>query len=144
MDSCPSDVGLLGEKARCVVPSVRQVHPLIDDKMHQAYDKSGTIEAPPPPPPSLGSMGVPQHNHPPPPNICVEGGRIEFIKLPSDGGYDAVEAKPPMRAVDAPAKALAKITVTRAQQTDDDDSFDQAKVGATTRTDTALSFGSHS
>ncbi|XP_063225383.1 uncharacterized protein LOC134532655 isoform X2 [Bacillus rossius redtenbacheri] len=60
--------------------STRQIHPLCDDKA-QVLAYEATAEAPPPP-----AEPAPA---PPPyllaPNICVEGGRIEFVKAPPGG-----------------------------------------------------------
>lgn len=134
MDS-PVDGGVL-EKPR--LPSVRQVHPICEEKAHhmiQAYDKHCASIEPP--------------AYPLQPNICVEGGRIEFIKLSPDGStgnhYNHVDvvdsALPPITpppppaplAPLAPIRPPAKITVTRSQQTsDDDEKYDVAKVGGTT------------
>lgn len=137
VDSCPVDGGIL-DKPRCVVPSVRQVHPICEEKAHhmiQAYDKH-SIEPP---------------AYPLQPNICVEGGRIEFIKLSPDGStggsyhVDVVDSAPlppitpppppaPLTTI-APIRPPAKITVTRAQQTsDDDEKYDVAKVGGSSVT----------
>lgn len=109
VDSCPVEV--IAEKPRCV----RQVHPVCEEKAHViAYDKRASLDSNPP-------------AYPLAPNICVEAGRIEFIKMPPDGNETETIPTPPLTP-----KLGAKVTVTRAQQTSDDEKFDVAKVGGST------------
>ncbi|GLV32494.1 hypothetical protein CBL_00796 [Carabus blaptoides fortunei] len=104
VDSCPVEV--IAEKPRCV----RQVHPVCEEKAHViAYDKRASLDSNPP-------------AYPLAPNICVEAGRIEFIKMPPDGNEIETIPTPPLTP-----KLGAKVTVTRAQQTSDDEKFDVAK-----------------
>lgn len=121
------------EKPR-LAPSVRQVHPVCDEKVQLlAYDKHSSVEthhpkrpsidlnASPPPYPkraSLDSNPSPAA-YPLAPNICVEAGRIEFIKQCVDGSLESV----------ATPKIDERITVTRGLQTDENEKFDEGKVG---------------
>nr|CAI5860361.1 unnamed protein product [Callosobruchus analis] len=50
---------------------------------------------------------------PPPPNICVEAGRIQFVRRDEDGTAVTAEAA----AVNS--QAVPRVTVTRGLQTDD-------------------------
>lgn len=110
------------------------MHPVCDEKAQLlAYDNNPTLEthhhkrpsidlnsSPPPYPKraSLDSNPSPT-SYPLAPNICVEAGRIEFIKLSPDGAVDSVSTP----------KIDERITVTRGLQTDDEEKYDEAKVG---------------
>lgn len=129
------------EKPR-IASSPRQVHPLCEEKAQLlAYDKRTSLDtnqkrpsidlnASPPPYPKRASL---EANLTSPsgfaitPNICVEGGRIEFIKQSPDGSTNGVVGivTPP-----ATPRIGGRITVTRGQQTsDDEEKFDELKVG---------------
>lgn len=130
------------EKPR-LAPSIRQVHPVCDDKAQLiAYDKRASIagggdrpkrpsldlNASPPPYPkraSLDSNPSPTAAYPLAPNICVEAGRIEFIKQSPDGAPPATPPSTP--------RIGARITVTRGLQTDDVEKCDDVKVGGAKR-----------
>lgn len=133
------------DKPRLVASSVRQVHPVCEDKAQLiVYDKRSSIvvgdSAPKRPPPA--ALSIEANASPPPypkrasldsnpsptsyplaPNICVEAGRIEFIKQSPDGGT----ASPP--STPSTPRIGARITVTRGQQTVDDE-YEEMKVGA--------------
>ncbi|XP_064211325.1 uncharacterized protein LOC661743 isoform X3 [Tribolium castaneum] len=108
-------------------PSVRQVHPVCEDKAHfLAYDKSimelASNDGSPPPYPkraSLDSNPSPTQCYPLAPNICVEAGRIQFIKQEVE---DAVDGLPT-----PPATPRGRVTVTRGLQTDDEELHDSKK-----------------
>ncbi|KAF5281466.1 hypothetical protein FQR65_LT14674 [Abscondita terminalis] len=120
-----------GEKSR-LAPSVRQVHPVCDEKAQLlAYEKHTTLEtvlpkrpnidlndSPPPYPKraSLDSNPSPTA-YPITPNICVEAGRIEFIKQAVEGALESAST----------SKINERITVTRGLQTDEDEKFDDTK-----------------
>ncbi|XP_017769603.1 PREDICTED: uncharacterized protein LOC108557554, partial [Nicrophorus vespilloides] len=125
----------LGE-TRLVAPSVRQVHPVCDEKAQLlAYDKCdggvgggggkrsslGEVNGSPPPYPKRASLeSNPSPTYPLTPNICVEGGRIEFIKPPPEG--DTAATTPTETPPTPPATPrVVRVTVTRALQTDDAD-----------------------
>lgn len=82
-----------------------------------------TNASPPPYPKraSLDSNPSPT-SYPLAPNICVEAGRIEFIKQSPDGSA----ASPP--STPSTPRIGARITVTRGQQTVDDE-YEEMKVG---------------
>lgn len=132
------------DKPRLVASSVRQVHPACDDKAPLiVYDKRSSVvvsdavtKRPPPaaltleanasPPPypkraSLDSNPSPT-SYPIAPNICVEAGRIEFIKQCPDGGT----ASPP--STPSTPRIGARVTITRGLQTVDDE-YEEMKVG---------------
>lgn len=102
-----------------------------------AYDKHPTVDpapkrpsidlnASPPPYPkraSLDSNPSPT-SYPLTPNIIVEAGRIEFVKPTVDGSFESTPTPPTTPRIGG------RITVTRGQQTsDDEESFDDVKVG---------------
>lgn len=124
--------------------SARQVHPVCEDKAQLlAYDKHPNVDpnhqkrpsidlnASPPPYPkraSLDSNPSPT-SYPLTPNIIVEAGRIEFVKPSSDGASTPfVESTPTPPTT---PRIGGRITVTRGQQTSDDEEscFDDVKVG---------------
>ncbi|XP_044754121.1 uncharacterized protein LOC123313336 isoform X2 [Coccinella septempunctata] len=127
------------EKGSRLVPSVRQVHPLLDEKAHPLC---GDIESSPPPYPKRASLDSntsptqcwgafdcdpksPQC-YPLTPNICVEAGRIQFIRHDSSD-TTTQDSTPPASPV-LPRTVEARITVTRGLQTDGDvDQFAEAK-----------------
>ncbi|KAF5292629.1 hypothetical protein FQA39_LY13962 [Lamprigera yunnana] len=127
-----SDINQLESEKPRLAPSVRQVHPVCDEKAQLlAYEKHASLEthhpkrpsidlnASPPPYPkraSLDSNPSPT-SYPITPNICVEAGRIEFIKQTVDGALDSM----------AGTKINERITVTRGLQTDDDEKLDDTK-----------------
>nr|CAH7768123.1 unnamed protein product [Callosobruchus chinensis] len=82
-----------------------QVHPAFDHHALLCYDDKLTVEAAVSPPVPV-SM-------PPPPNICVEAGRIQFVRRDEDGAAVTAEAA----AVNT--QAVPRVTVTRGLQTDD-------------------------
>lgn len=102
----------------------RQVHPLYDEKVHPLC---GDVDASPPPYPkraSLDSNPSPTQcwgydDSPPPqcyplaPNICVEAGRIQFIRKSAESVQDTPPASP------VAPRTEGRITVTRGLQTDD-------------------------
>lgn len=123
-----------------LVPSIRQVHPVCDDKAQLiVFDRRPSVEkkrptldlnASPPPYPkraSLDSNPSPTA-YPLAPNICVEAGRIEFVKQSPDGvvGFPDGVGTPPTTP-----RIGGRITVTRGQQTADEE-FDEAKVSGAT------------
>lgn len=129
------------DKPPRLTQSVRQVHPVCEEKAQiLAYDKRSNIDkvvvqprrptlelngSPPPYPKraSLESNPSPT-SYPLTPNICVEAGRIEFIKPSVDGENDSVRTPP------STPKISGRITVTRGLQTsDDEEKFDDVKVG---------------
>ncbi|GJQ71335.1 hypothetical protein Trydic_g11069 [Trypoxylus dichotomus] len=129
------------EKPR-LAPSARQVHPVCEDKAQLlAYDKHPNVDpnhhqkrpsidlnASPPPYPkraSLDSNPSPT-SYPLTPNIIVEAGRIEFVKPNADGAAPFVESTPTPPTT---PRIGSRITVTRAQQTSDDEEpcFDDTK-----------------
>ncbi|KAL0273005.1 UNVERIFIED_CONTAM: hypothetical protein PYX00_005786 [Menopon gallinae] len=130
-----------------ITSSQRQIHPLFEEKAHLlAYDDVTCKK--PAPTPSLKrspddplskkpseypatSPGSPVAVYHPAPNICVEGGRIEFIKSPSEGSALHANASPlPENGVDKkgsvyqssglPQRKSVAATATRAQQTQAD------------------------
>ncbi|XP_031352012.1 uncharacterized protein LOC116177237 isoform X3 [Photinus pyralis] len=127
-----SDINQLDSDKHRLAPSVRQVHPLCDEKAQLlAYEKPSSLEtnhnnrpsidlnASPPPYPkraSLDSNPSPT-SYPITPNICVEAGRIEFIKQTVDGALESV----------ATTKIDERITITRGLQTDEDEKLDDTK-----------------
>ncbi|KAK4876144.1 hypothetical protein RN001_012566, partial [Aquatica leii] len=127
-----SDINQLDSEKPRLAPSVRQVHPVCDEKAQLlAYEKHTSLEthhpkrpsidlnASPPPYPkraSLDSNPSPT-SYPITPNICVEAGRIEFIKQTVDGALENVVTP----------KIDERITVTRGLQTDDEEKFDDTK-----------------
>ncbi|CAG9862014.1 unnamed protein product [Phyllotreta striolata] len=85
-------------------PQLRQhqVHPVLDVRQTvTCYDKPAAPPAPPTPPPA-GSC------YPLAPNICVEAGRIQFIRQEAEGA----PVPPP------PPDPAARVTVARGAQTD--------------------------
>lgn len=123
-----------------LVPSIRQVHPVCDDKAQLiAYDKRTSLEGDRPKRPSLDLNASPPpypkraslESNPSPtayplaPNICVEAGRIEFVKQSPDG------ASPTLATPPGTPRIGARITVTRGLQTTEDElgAYDEAKVG---------------
>ncbi|XP_018334223.1 uncharacterized protein LOC108743243 isoform X2 [Agrilus planipennis] len=140
------------EKPARISASVRQVHPVCEDKAQVlAYEKDACVVAidsiPPPPPPPVsashrgmiidhcGSSPVSAQTqtfaqyyskrastdsnpspvaYPLTPNICVESGRIEFIKTSVDVATIDAVATPPT----TPNKTQERITVTRGSQTE--------------------------
>lgn len=139
------------EKPR-VTPSVRQVHPVCEEKAQiLAYDKRSSIErnqkhhrpsldinASPPPYPKRASLesNPSPTSYPLAPNICVEAGRIEFIKPAADGASDTTPTPPT-----TPRIGGGRITVTKALQTsDDEEKLDSVKVGGATETNVQFFF----
>ena len=113
----------------------RQIHPVCEEKAQLlAYENNKPAPAAILTPSPALPLEPPSYPAPPPlptypltPNICVEGGRIEFIKTPTD---DPADRKfPPPTPTPAPQQTQ---TVTRAQQTvDEEEKTDIAKVGGT-------------
>lgn len=84
------------------------------------------LNASPPPYPKRASLesNPSPTSYPLTPNIIVEAGRIEFVKPNVDGTYENTPTPP------TTPRMGGRITVTRGQQTsDDEDSFDNIKVG---------------
>lgn len=115
------------------------MHPVCEDKAQiLAYDKRPNIDkvqkrptldlnASPPPYPKRASLesNPSPTSYPLTPNICVEAGRIEFIKPTGDGVLEGVPTPP-----STPKFTTSRITVTRGLQTsDDEEKFDDVKVG---------------
>ncbi|XP_076253350.1 uncharacterized protein LOC143191823 isoform X4 [Rhynchophorus ferrugineus] len=95
----PSDSNSLdGDKPR----SAHQVHPVLDARHLVGYEKTERADTPPPPP---------QRCLPLAPNICVEAGRIQFVK------QDEEPVPPPVNGI---ANA-GRVTVTRGLQTENDE-----------------------
>lgn len=165
MDACPPvtsgpECPVIGEKPRCVpvVPCARQVHPACEDRAHvlHAYDAYDVSVEHHNQHNNHITTSYQQPSYPLAPNICVEAGRIEFIKVPPDGGTVLVDTPPPPSpsppsltqqnnvqtvlpsATPAPKYNNAKVTVTRAQQTSDEEKFDVAKVGGNTISENVL------
>ncbi|KAJ9580374.1 hypothetical protein L9F63_003967, partial [Diploptera punctata] len=114
-------------------PSPRQIHPVCEEKAQLlAYENNKTAPAAILAPSPAVPVEPPSYPAPPPlptypltPNICVEGGRIEFIKTPTDVSADKI-FPPPMPTPTPPP--LQTQTVTRAQQTmDEEEKSDVAK-----------------
>lgn len=119
------------------------MHPVCDDKTQLiVFDRRPSVEkkerpkrpslslsASPPPYPkraSLDSNPSPTA-YPLAPNICVEAGRIEFVKQSPDGvpGFPDGVGTPPTTP-----QIGGRITVTRGQQTAEEElGFDDTKVG---------------
>ncbi|XP_066246807.1 uncharacterized protein [Euwallacea similis] len=99
----PSDTNSLeADKPR----SAHQVHPVLDARHLVGYEKTERADTPPPPPP--------QRCLPLAPNICVEAGRIQFVK------HEEENSITPLPAVNGMANS-GRITVTRGLQTDEDE-----------------------
>ncbi|XP_068899256.1 uncharacterized protein [Tenebrio molitor] len=119
-------------------PSVRQVHPVCEDKAHfLGYDKHGVmpelspndiVNGSPPPYPkraSLDSNPSPTQCYPLAPNICVEAGRIQFIRQETEGVQQLPDSLPTPPAT---PRSCGRVTVTRGQQTElGDEAFDEEK-----------------
>ena len=114
--------------------SHRQIHPVCEDRTQlHAYENKPAPAAILATSPSI-SLDPPSYPAPPPlptypltPNICVEGGRIEFIKTPPDVATD--RKFPPTTSSSSSTSSFQQHqTVTRAQQTDEDEKTDVAKV----------------
>jgi hypothetical protein len=119
-------------------PSVRQVHPVCEDKAHfLGYDKHGVmpelspndlVNGSPPPYPkraSLDSNPSPTQCYPLAPNICVEAGRIQFIRQETEGVQQLPDSLPTPPAT---PRSCGRVTVTRGQQTElGDEEFDEEK-----------------
>ncbi|XP_049824020.1 uncharacterized protein LOC109604720 isoform X3 [Aethina tumida] len=85
-----------------------QVHPVLDSQVLVCYEKQGVQERETTPP-------APQNCYPLVPNICVEAGRIQFINQEQqDGGNGAL-------ALNDVSPTGGRVTVTRGQQTDEDE-----------------------
>lgn len=124
-------------------PFHRQIHPVCEDRTQLlAYENKPTSAAILATSPSL-PLDPPSYPAPPPlptypltPNICVEGGRIEFIKTPPDVATDRKFPPTPTPTPSPSSSTLSSQqaqTVTRAQQTvDEDEKTDVAKVGGST------------
>lgn len=104
--------------------NAHQVHPVLDSQaLLVGYEKPSppppsaedSITPPPPPPPLVQQQQ--QQCYPLTPNICVEAGRIQFIK-----------AEPTVEGVQ---QTPGRVTVTRGQQTDVQqfDEFEYERVG---------------
>ncbi|RZC34827.1 hypothetical protein BDFB_001091, partial [Asbolus verrucosus] len=117
-----------GDKERPSRPSVRQVHPVCEDKAHLlGYDKhvmmpelspNDLVNGSPPPYPkraSLDSNPSPTQCYPLAPNICVEAGRIQFIRQDTEGVQQLPDSLPTPPAT---PRVCGRVTVTRGQQTD--------------------------
>ncbi|KAK9879892.1 hypothetical protein WA026_008395 [Henosepilachna vigintioctopunctata] len=132
------------DKGPRLVPSIRQVHPVQEEKIHPMC---GDVDSSPPPYPKRASLDSntsptqcwgafdcdpksPQC-YPLAPNICVEAGRIQFIRHDSS---DTTQESSVSTSPVAPRATEARITVTRGQQTEGDDclQFEQEKVGGDT------------
>lgn len=105
-------------------PSVRQVHPVCEDKAHfLSYEKhimelgpNDLVNGSPPPYPkraSLDSNPSPTQCYPLAPNICVEAGRIQFIRQEGEGAPESIPTPP--------ATPKGRVTVTRGLQTEEED-----------------------
>ncbi|XP_063922150.1 uncharacterized protein LOC135136678 isoform X3 [Zophobas morio] len=126
------------EKDKPCRPSARQVHPVCEDKAHfLGYDKhvvmpelspNDLANGSPPPYPkraSLDSNPSPTQCYPLAPNICVEAGRIQFIRQETEGVQQPPDSLPTPPTT---PRACGRVTVTRGQQTEEgDESFDDAK-----------------
>lgn len=123
----------------------RQIHPVCEDRTQiLAYENkpasaailaaSSSLPLDPP----IYPAPPPLPTYPLTPNICVEGGRIEFIKTPPDVAADrkfpptTSSSSSMSSSLQTPTSQQAQ-TVTRAQQTvDEDEKTDVAKVGGST------------
>lgn len=102
-----------------------QVHPVLDSQALLCYEKPPLADRSSTPPP-------PQSCYPLAPNICVEAGRIQFIRQETEG---AAPPQPPPS--DALVGAGGRVTVTRGLQTDvgeDEADFREVQVGGDTGT----------
>lgn len=95
---CDSN-SLEGDKPR----SAHQVHPVLDARHLVGYEKTERADTPPPPPP--------QRCLPLAPNICVEAGRIQFVK------HEDESTAPPANGT----VNTGRVTVTRGLQTEGDE-----------------------
>ncbi|CAH1986570.1 unnamed protein product [Acanthoscelides obtectus] len=91
-----------------------EVHPAFDHHALLCYDDKPPSETTAVPPVAV-SM-------PPPPNICVEAGRIQFVRREEEGATVAEAAAGSLQAV-------PRVTVTRGLQTDDFQMFGDAVNG---------------
>lgn len=130
-----ADTNLLeADKDKPSRPSVRQVHPVCEDKAHflmmPELDPSDLVNGSPPPYPkraSLDSNPSPTQCYPLAPNICVEAGRIQFIRQDSDGVQQLPDSLPTPPTT---PRVVGRVTVTRGLQTDEGkEDFDHIKVG---------------
>ncbi|XP_074031614.1 uncharacterized protein isoform X3 [Leptinotarsa decemlineata] len=95
-----------------------QVHPVLDTRQTIiCYEKPPPPigDRPPTPPPSHNSC------YPLAPNICVEAGRIQFIRQESEGAPVPPPPDPAVAATAAQHQRGGRITVTRGLQTEDED-----------------------
>ncbi|KAJ8948186.1 hypothetical protein NQ318_010459 [Aromia moschata] len=115
LDGCDRDKGQLRP---------HQVHPVLDSQALLCYEKPPLGERPSTPPP-------PQSCYPLAPNICVEAGRIQFIRQDTDGAAQQPSPAPPPD----PLAGTGRVTVTRGLQTEfeEDVDFREIQVGGGTR-----------
>ncbi|KAJ8917800.1 hypothetical protein NQ315_010706, partial [Exocentrus adspersus] len=83
-----------------------QVHPVLDSQALLCYEKPPLSDRPSTPPP-------PQNCYPLAPNICVEAGRIQFIRQQTEG-----TAPPPPLPEPPLVTGSGRVTVTRGLQTE--------------------------
>jgi hypothetical protein len=87
------------------------------------------VNGSPPPYPkraSLDSNPSPTQCYPLAPNICVEAGRIQFIRQETEGVQQLPDSLPTPPAT---PRSCGRVTVTRGQQTElGDEEFDEEKV----------------
>lgn len=103
-------------------------NPSLETHHHHPKRPSIDLNSSPPPYPKRASLDSnPSPNaYPLAPNICVEAGRIEFIKQNVDGvGVDNNGVTTPVTT----PKIDERITVTRGLQTEESEKYDDAKVG---------------
>lgn len=98
--------------------------------MMPELDPTDLVNGSPPPYPkraSLDSNPSPTQCYPLAPNICVEAGRIQFIRQEADGVQELPDSLPTPPAT---PRVVGRVTVTRGLQTDEGkEDFDQIKVG---------------
>ncbi|XP_060528488.1 uncharacterized protein LOC132703328 isoform X2 [Cylas formicarius] len=107
-----------------------QVHPVLDSHHIVGYEKhpleAADCPSTPPPPPRCLPLA---------PNICVEAGRIQFVRSETGGVTQhnhAGVSPPPPPTIDGIASS-GRVTVTRGLQTEGDDEFGQVQSFLETR-----------
>ncbi|KAL1490157.1 hypothetical protein ABEB36_012896 [Hypothenemus hampei] len=88
--------------------STHQVHPVLDARHLVGYEKIDRSDTPSPPLPQQKCLPLA-------PNICVEAGRIQFMRQ-----EDECSNLPPLPTINGIA-SCGRVTVTRGLQTDVDD-----------------------
>ncbi|XP_050304279.1 uncharacterized protein LOC126741872 isoform X2 [Anthonomus grandis grandis] len=103
--------------------SAHQVHPVLDARHLVGYEKNERADTPPPPPP-------PQRCLPLTPNICVEAGRIQFVKTPEEETSSSSSSSSNSNTGPAAINGIAntgRVTITRGLQTEEREDFYQVQ-----------------